>query len=69
MDIETMREAIKKPYSKSPTWIYKVDRMPDKQVLAIYVKFLHEDRLEGQTFFVDNRKKLIDDGVQLEMNI
>lgn len=35
-DIQLKREAIKKRYPNSTSWASKVDKMPDKQVLAIY---------------------------------
>lgn len=39
MEIPQMREMISNVYS-SDTWRWKVERMPDHQVLAIYFDFL-----------------------------
>lgn len=70
MDIDAMREAIKKPYSKSKTWAFRVDQMQNKQIIAIYAKFLYEGKFtevrESEVLSVQN---YLDDGVQLEMNI
>lgn len=37
MSVEQMRNEIKKPYG--PKWHKRVDKMPDKQVIAIYYRF------------------------------
>ena len=39
------REAIKKVYPDSPTWASKVDKMPDNQIVAIYIRFKSEGKL------------------------
>ena len=54
-----MREAIKKKYN-SPKWSARVDRMPDKQVMAIYFKFENEvnTKQEQQIFKEAEQLKL-----------
>lgn len=44
MTVNEMREKLKKAYS-SPNWEEKVDRMKDKQVIALYYKFLNEKKI------------------------
>ena len=41
MSIEQMKEEIKKVYPKE-TWESKIERMTDKQIIAIYHRFLEE---------------------------
>jgi len=39
------REMIKKAYPHSETWAKKVDRMPDAQVTAIFLKMKKERKI------------------------
>lgn len=45
MSVDQMREAILEVYPNS-TWRRKVDKMPDEQVIAIYMSFLNNGRFE-----------------------
>lgn len=45
MSIEQMRAELKKVYSGS-SWILKVDRMPDYQVHAVYMRMLNQGKLK-----------------------
>ena len=39
------REALKNAYPKSESWHYKVDKMPDDQVNAIYIRLSTQGKL------------------------
>ena len=41
MDVSYMRQYIKDAYGRSETWCKKVNRMGDKQVIAIYYSLLN----------------------------
>lgn len=43
-DIQFKRNEIKKAYS-SESWSYKVDRMSDQQVIAIYFRFKNQGKI------------------------
>lgn len=43
-DIDRMRKAIRDAYT-SEAWWKKVDKMSDKQIFAIYVKFKSQKKL------------------------
>ena len=58
MSIEQMREALKKVYD-SWRWRNKVDAMSEKQVYAVYCKFLEQGK------FKDLNKKVKERGIQL----
>lgn len=45
MSVDQMREAIAKVYD-NPTWEYKVRRMADNQVIAIYKNFQRTGRFD-----------------------
>ena len=45
MKIEDMREAIKSVYS-GPAWMYRVDAMDERQVVAVYNDFLERNMFE-----------------------
>ena len=42
-----MRDALIKIYA-SRKWLYKVQAMSDKQVYAVYMKMLKEDKIDGR---------------------
>lgn len=44
-DIDQKREAVKKVYSRENWDVAKVDKMPDSQVIAIYLRFQREQKL------------------------
>lgn len=46
MTVNNMREAISSVYG--PAWKYRVDKMADNQVIAIYHKFLKDGKLDKQ---------------------
>lgn len=48
ISVNTMREALKsvQRYAVSEAWLEKVDRMPDKQVMAIYFRFKREGMIK-----------------------
>lgn len=45
MEVYQMREKIKKVYP-TETWHYKVNHMPDKQVMAIYFSMKESGKLD-----------------------
>lgn len=45
MDVNQQREELKKAYPNSKQWHKKVDRMPENQVTAIYIRFRAEGKL------------------------
>lgn len=45
MEIANMRSHIKNAYDNSPSWVDRVDRMPDNQVTAIYYNLLSKGKL------------------------
>lgn len=46
MSIEQMRDALRSIYA-SRKWYYKVEKMSDKQVYAVYNKMLREDKIKN----------------------
>lgn len=44
--IEYMRNELKKLYDKNMRWVQKVNRMADRQVMAIYLK--EQQRIEEE---------------------
>lgn len=49
LSVDDMREAIRNHprYRVSPKWQARVDAMPDKQVMALYFKFVREGAIES----------------------
>lgn len=45
MNIAQQREAVKAVYF-SPTWVEKVNKMGDSQIVALYLKFKNEGKLK-----------------------
>lgn len=43
--ISQQRELVKRAYPHSKTWPLKVDRMPDGQVQAIFIRFKKEGKI------------------------
>lgn len=44
MTVDQMREAIREVYP-GQAWQFKVDTMKDAQVIAVYMRFLHQNKL------------------------
>lgn len=44
MNAQQMRDAVSKAYS-GPDWPYKVKKMPDNQVIALYYRLLKSKKL------------------------
>jgi hypothetical protein len=44
VSVELMRKAILKVYP-GEKWVHKVSNMSDRQIIAIYYKFLNENKL------------------------
>lgn len=47
-DLEFMREEVGRQYD-NPTWRTKVDHMPERQLLAIYSRLVHDGTLHSKT--------------------
>lgn len=43
MKVQYMREALKRFYG--PSWAEKVDKMGDRQVFGVYMKFVKEGKI------------------------
>lgn len=39
--IETKKKRILEAYNYAPTWVYKVEKMSDKQIHAIYMRIIN----------------------------
>lgn len=48
MTTEQMRAALRTVYI-SPNWAEKVGKMSDRQVFALYTKFLNEGKIKGES--------------------
>lgn len=46
-DLEFMREEVGRQYD-NPTWRAKVDHMPERQLLAIYSRLVHDGTLHSK---------------------
>lgn len=46
-DLEFMREEVGRQYD-NPTWRAKVDHMPERQLLAIYSRLIHDGTLHSK---------------------
>lgn len=46
-DLEFMREEVGRQYD-NPTWRTKVDHMPERQLLAIYSRLVHDGTLHSK---------------------
>lgn len=45
MSTQNERDALKLVYPNSDSWLAKVDKMSDRQVTAIYIKFRSQGKL------------------------
>ena len=46
MNVEQMRDILCKQYHNAPKWVDKVSKMPDNQVIAIYMRMLNAGRIK-----------------------
>ena len=45
MSVEQMRDILCKQYYNAPKWVNKVSKMPDRQIVAIYMRMLRAGKL------------------------
>jgi len=46
MKVEQMRHVLKKQYRSAPKWVNKVNKMSDKQVIAVYLRMLSAGQIK-----------------------
>lgn len=45
MSVEQMRAVLRKQYKGAYRWVQKVNKMPDNQVIAVYMRMLNAKQL------------------------
>lgn len=44
-DLAIQRQAVKDAYDNNPTWVSKVDQMSNGQLIAVYFRFIKQNKI------------------------